>query len=84
MVLGCQLDPATESPYFSANPETMLAEIKEEMDAVRKRAGIGERMAQLDEPTMSHFLDRMRLSGEAAAIDWLERKVPASDEIVAE
>ncbi len=74
------LDPETKSPYFSGDPATMLAEIETEMDNVRIRAGqLVERMGKLDEPMMSHYFDRVRISGEAAAIDWLKRTVETQD-----
>lgn len=72
-----KLDPSLESPYFSGTPGALLAEIEGDRDRIREVAQTDfmSQVASLGEPMAMHYLERVRMTGEAEAIEWLRRRI---------
>jgi hypothetical protein len=66
-----------ESPYFSGTPGALLAEIEGDRDRIREVAQTDfmSQVASLGEPMAMHYLERVRMTGEAEAIEWLRRRI---------
>jgi hypothetical protein len=69
-----RLDPDTEYSYFTGTPAAMLAELEAERKRFKELAEYQKRAIELEEPMMLHYLERLQLSGEAAALDWLKAR----------
>lgn len=69
-----QLEPDAEYPYFNGTPAELLAEIEADCETIKEGAAVADRALELDEPLLLHYLDRVRISSEWEALEWLRAR----------
>ena len=73
------LDPNLESANFSQSPAVLLEEIEAENAQIKNAIPVAERVTELSEQQIIHYMDRVRATSELEAIQWLRGQLSADE-----